>query len=413
MPRKVLLIEDNEANMLLMQELISKAKLIPVSARNLIAAKYIFSSSAPEEFLCAVVDYDLPDAPNGQAIDFALDSFLPTVVITRQLDDEKRNAILKKPVVDYITKENAQVFEYLSRLIGRLQKNKKIGVLVVDGVRARRSPVVDLLRRHNFITFEASSAEQALNIMQRFSIIKLLLLDDDSLPNMSAVELLSELRGIYNKEELAIIGLVGGKRTGMSARYIKSGANDYLTKPYCHEEFFCRIMQNVDYLESIELIRRAADSDFLTGLPNRRYFFEKVQISQKHQPQQQSLAIIDIDHFKQINDSYGHDCGDYTLKEIAKLVAEHFVDYTAARFGGEEFCVYFANIDHETGVAVLQKFRESLAAKTFKFEKITFHCTASIGLTSRSKGGINAMLRLADQHLYQAKHQGRNRLISD
>ena len=413
MSHKVLLIEDNRASMKLMRELTIKAKLKPVCANSLIEAKHIFSSSDPEEFLCAVVDYELPDAPKGQAVDFALSSFLPTVVVTRYLDEERRLAILKRDVVDYITKENTQVYEYLSRLLARLEKNKKVGVLVVDAIRARRAAMVSLLRRHNFITFEAPDSEQALNIMQRFSIIKLILVDDDGLPNMNAIEMLSQLRQNFKKEDLAIIGLSSNRNSALSARYIKSGANDYMLKPYHHEEFYCRIMQNVEYMENIELIRRAADSDFLTGLPNRRYFFEKVNVSQGHKPVLQSLAIIDVDHFKNINDSYGHDCGDYTLKEIAKLVAEHFADYTAARFGGEEFCVYFSNVEQVEVNNVLEEFRINLAAKSYQFEKNSFTCSVSIGVSHHTKGDINSMIRSADELLYQAKRRGRNQVVSN
>lgn len=413
MARKVLIIEDNEVSMQLMRDLIKKAKLTPICAHNLIEAKHIFSSSAPEEFLCAVVDYELPDAAQGQAIDFTLQSFLPTVVVTGHLDEERRSAILKKEVVDYITKENTQVYEYLSRLLSRLEKNKKVGVLVVDAVRGRRAAMVSLLRRHNFITFEAPDSEHALRLIQRFSIIKLILVDDDGLPNKNAIELLSELRESFQKEDLAVIGLSNSRNSALSARYIKSGANDYLLKPYHHEEFFCRILQNVEYMENIELIRKAANSDFLTGLPNRRYFFDKVTASQGHKPILQSLAIIDVDHFKQINDTYGHDCGDYTLKEIARLVADHFADFTAARFGGEEFCVYFANIEQQQVYSVLEKFRTTLASKNYQFEQHNFTCSVSIGLSHDAKNGINGLIRAADQLLYQAKHNGRNQTVHD
>lgn len=413
MPQNVLIIEDSLSSMKMMRDLLIKAKLNPICAQNLTEAKYVFSSSSPESFLCAIVDYDLPDAPRGQAIDFTLRSFLPTIVVARHLDDDIREVILKKDIIDYITKENEQVYEYLSRLLSRLEKNKKVGVLVVDALRSRRTAMVSLLRRHNFITFESADAEQALATMQKFSIIKLLIVDDEGLPRVSGIELLSLLRREYKKEDLAFIGMTLLKKPGLSARYIKSGANDFLLKPYCHEEFFSRVMQHVEYMENIELIRRAADSDFLTGLPNRRYFFEKVETHQKHKPQRQALAILDIDHFKAINDTYGHDCGDYSLKEIAKLVAIHFADFTAARFGGEEFCVYFANQDPSHAHQALEQFRTALATKVFKFEKNTFHCTVSIGLTHQTKDGISGMIRLADKHLYLAKNNGRNQIATD
>lgn len=99
---------------------------------------------------------------------------------------------------------------------------------------------------------------------------------DDNLPGISSIEKLSQLRINFKKDDLAVIGASSGTGSGVSARFIKSGANDYLPKPDCHEEFFCRIMQNVEYIQNIELIRRVAYSDFLTGLPNRRYFFDRV-----------------------------------------------------------------------------------------------------------------------------------------
>lgn len=412
MQRKVLIVEDSKTSMNLMRGLITKAKLRPICTTSLVEAKHVFSSSAPEEYLCAVVDFNLPDAPNGEAIDFTIESFLPTIVVTGRLDESTRTTILKKNVVDYIPKENAQVYDYLTRLLNRLDKNKKIGVLVVDDSRVSRNSMTALLRRHNFITFEASDAEQGIESLRSNSNIRLAIIDEN-MPGMSGIQMISELRKSYSKEDLGIIGISSDTTSGLSARFIKSGATDYLHKPYCHEEFFCRIMQNVERLENIATIRRVANSDYLTGLPNRRHFFTRVTAEQKAAPKSESLAIIDIDHFKKINDTYGHDCGDYTLKELAKLVAEYFADYTAARFGGEEFCVYFSNTSPQKVLQVMEGFREAIETKKLTFEKQNLSCTVSVGLTHKNKGGINAMLRLADEHLYSAKNNGRNLVVTD
>jgi diguanylate cyclase (GGDEF)-like protein len=269
-----------------------------------------------------------------------------------------------------------------------------------------------LLRRHNFITIEAVDAEQGIDVLRSHSNIKLAIIDEN-MPGMSGIQMISELRKTYSKEDLGIIGISSDTKSGLSARFIKSGATDYLHKPYCHEEFFCRIIQNIERLENIETIRRVANSDYLTGLPNRRHFFTRVAASLNIVPKSQSLAIIDIDNFKKINDTFGHDCGDYTLKELAKLVAEFFADHTAARFGGEEFCVYFSSTEPDKVLQIMEDFRKAIANKTLTFEKQNLSCTVSIGVTHKSKGGINAMLRLADEHLYTAKNGGRNQVISD
>lgn len=412
MKHKVLVIEDSKASMRVLQRVIGKAKLNAVCADSLSAAKHIFENSTPESYLCAVVDYTLPDAPNGEAIDFAIQSYIPVIVITGRIDEQIRDHVLKKEVVDYIPKENAQVYEYLSRLLGRLEKNKTVGVLVVEDSRVSRKHMISLLRRHNFITYAASGGKQGLELLKQNHNIKLVI-TDENMPDMTGVQLVAEIRKSYSTDELSIIGISSDVSSALSARFIKSGASDYLTKPYCHEEFFCRVLQNVENIENIEAIHRAANSDYLTGLPNRRHFFNRAELAIKHTPTTQSLALIDLDHFKQVNDVYGHDCGDLVLKEVAKLIVAHFANYCVARFGGEEFCIFLPGVKLEDARNLLDEFRLEISQKVINFEGHKISCTLSIGLTDKFTDSIESMLRIADENLYRAKEKGRNRIETD
>lgn len=409
---KVLLIEDSEASMRVLKRVIGKANLDVITANSLAEAKVIFENTSPESYLCAVVDYTLPDAPDGEAIDYAIDAFIPVVVITGRIDEDVRDHILSKNVVDYIPKQNAQIFEYLSRLLGRLEKNKHIGVLVVDDSRVSRSKMVSLLSRHNFLTYSASGAKEALQILRDNSQIKLMI-TDQNMPDMSGIELVAEARKLYNKDELSIVGVSSDSSPALLARFIKSGANDYLTKPYCHEEFFCRVVQNVEHIEQIDAIRRAANSDYLTGLPNRRHFFNQVATSMRRGLNEMSLALIDLDYFKSINDTYGHDFGDIVLKEIAKIITRHFSRFHVSRFGGEEFCIFFRDVGQQKAFELLEEFRKDVEKKVFKSRNVNHSCTLSIGLTSVANKKIEAMLSVADQHLYDAKANGRNQIVGD
>ena len=328
------------------------------------------------------------------------------------MDDRTRNMVLKKSVVDYITKENAQVYDYLSRLLIRLEKNKSIGVLVVDDSRVSRNKMSDLLSRHNFICYSASNAEQGLALLQQHADIKLVIVDEH-MPGMSGVQMVSELRKHFSKEELGIIGISSAGGSRLSARFIKSGANDYLNKPYCHEEFFCRILQNVEIIENIETIRRTANSDYLTGLPNRRYFFSSVKGILRSQDADLALALIDLDHFKKVNDQHGHDAGDRVLKTVAKLLAKHFRHCQVARFGGEEFCIFFYNTSIEEAKDALESFRRSLCEMPIATTKGQIYCSVSIGLTNHFHGKVESMLSQADKNLYLAKANGRNQLVCD
>ncbi|MDC6636361.1 diguanylate cyclase, partial [Leclercia adecarboxylata] len=147
---------------------------------------------------------------------------------------------------------------------------------------------------------------------------------------------------------------------------LKNGANDFLRKPFSREEFFCRVSQNVDQLELIGTLQDLATRDFLTGLPNRRCFLEQ---SQRQLPQlhldgeQVAVAMIDIDHFKHINDTHGHEAGDDALRAVAAAVAQHArQEDLIARFGGEEFCLLVPGMDEEQAVHYFDELRQAIAA---------------------------------------------------
>ncbi len=412
MQRKVLVIENSDSALKLVSKLVTQAGLDPVGARTLTEARHKFANSTPEEYLCAVVGYQLPDAPHGEAIDFTITSFIPTIAVTDGVDNDTREAVLARDVVDYIAKENTQVYDYLSRLMARLDKNKHIAVLVVDHHRASRTSMAALLQRHNFQTYTAVDQEEALLQMATKPNIRLVITDEGTATH-PATEFIDTLRKAFSKEELAIIGVSSGQSALNSARFLKSGANDVLRKPYCHEEFLCRIMQNIEMIENVMAIRRAADTDYLTGLPNRRHFFYSVGLGAKPIPPTPALALLDLDHFKRINDTYGHDAGDKVLKTVARLLERVFGDVLVARFGGEEFCVFMAEISPGHAVERMNNFIARLAQTPIKLGKQTINITVSVGLTTKTSHHIEDLLSKADKLLYRAKAQGRNQVVSD
>lgn len=408
--QKVLVIEDSVTSMKVIKHLIKNVGLEPVGASSLAEARTALARSSAEEYLCAVVDYCLPDALDGEAISFAISSSIPTVVITGRLDEKTRTSVLNKDVVDYIPKENAQVYEYLGRLIKRLEKNKEIGILVVDDSRLSRTMITSLLNRHNFVTYEAEDGEEGLAALRQYKNIKLVL-TDENMPNMSGLDMVAEIRRTISKDDLAIIGLSGEGSSALSARFIKSGANDYLNKPYCHEEFFCRVIQNVENIENIEAIRRASNTDYLTGLPNRRHFFNRISANLKIAPSNVVLGLVDADLVRRINEAYGYEAGDLALKEVAHLLEKHFADSHLSRFGGEEFCVYSSGKSIDSVVKKFETFREAVEAKRIKINDEDIHCTVSIGVSSQFEGNIQDTLRIAAGNLKAAHDNGKNQLV--
>lgn len=363
------------------------------------------------DYFCAVVDYVLPDAPNGEAIPLTIGASIPTIVMTGKLDDKTRDTVMRYPVVDYITKESRQAYLYLETQLKRLPRNESVRVLIVDDSKNTRNHINNLLLRHKYLIAHANNGEVALEQLEKFDDIKVIITDNE-MPNMNGITLTSKIREKFNSEDKVIIGISGSDDNRVSANFLKNGADDYLRKPFCPEEFYCRVSQNLDMQENIATIRRQANSDYLTGLPNRRYFFEQADNLLKKQKFAHQVAMLDIDFFKSVNDNYGHNAGDLVLKEVSRLFDTMFgKEHLIARLGGEEFAVLFSNDQHQRNQALLEQFRDTVSQLEINHQQQTLKVTISIGAIIADTQSTDELLKQADVYLYQAKEQGRNRLI--
>lgn len=411
--KTILVVEDSKPIAQVHKHIAQRVGLRAVVANTHEETQAILNQS--KDFFCAIVDYSLPDAVNGEAIDTVMETGIPTIVMTGMLNASVRETILKRPVVDYIPKETKQAYEYLQQLLDQLQRNSYIKVLVVDDSSPSRNYLSNLLHRHNFKVHEALDGVDALQVLQRHPDIKLVITDQE-MPNMNGITLTNRIREKYSKEDMSIIGISGTADMSLTARYIKNGANDYLHKPFCPEEFYCRVMHNIQAIQNIETIRRQANSDYLTGLPNRRYFFHSAERIHKNAASGGNaitVAMMDIDFFKKINDTYGHSAGDEVLKQMANLLREEFTNDLVARFGGEEFCILLSNVSMEEALNRLNIFREKIADTEVKYDEFSIQFSVSIGVSRQLTSNLDALLTLADQNLYKAKSSGRNRIVGD
>ena len=254
---------------------------------------------------------------------------------------------------------------------------------------------------------------KALEVMKQHKNIKMVVTDLE-MPEMDGIALTNELRREYTRDQLAIIGISGASNGIHSARFIKNGADDFLRKPFCPEEFYCRMTQNIENLKNIEQIQKAANTDYLTELPNRRAFFTEAEsrinlYRQKNVPF--CVAMLDIDLFKQVNDSYGHEAGDHILKVLALYMRKHFGAGLCARLGGEEFAVLLPGLDEDQLYNKLDDFRREISVSQLTYEDHHITFTVSIGFTSGSEQTLAQHISEADIALYSAKENGRNQVV--
>ncbi len=377
------------------------------------AANYSEAQGLLEElggFLCTVLDYCLPDAENGEVIDLALKHDQKAIVLSANFRDDAHNQLLQKGILDYLLKDSSSWITDLVAMISRLERNKHHHALVVDDSKTIRQRLKQLFEHQYIKTTTAKDGIDALSIMKKNRDISFIVIDYD-MPNMDGITLLRSIRDLHDRNRLPILGLSGcEERTMLTARFLKAGANDFLYKPYNQEELFCRVHQLLDMKEANDKLYDLANKDELTGLWNRRYFF-----SHEHScsigNSNYSIAMLDIDHFKYINDNYGHSCGDLVIKTIANVLKLHFDKSTVARLGGEEFCICFRG-EYSQFIATLEKMRQRIEKLSIPYEGNRVSVRISIGAT-HTHGPLNHQLTKADNLLYHAKQTGRNQLICD
>ncbi|WP_434137206.1 response regulator [Photobacterium leiognathi] len=404
MQHQVLVVEDSRAFRHYLDDQLQQAGFKAVFAENLAQAKSLLSD--PESYLCAVLDYCLPDAQDGEIIDLVLKHKIKSIVLTAQFNDEIREKVLAKGVLDYLLKDSAASVAYLVPLLLRLKSNLDHKALVVDDSDTVRNHVSNLLEKQNLTVYEASDGNEALQIIEDNPDISLVITDND-MPEKDGITMTREIRREHSRNKMAVLGLSGSNDSTMTAQFLKAGANDFLYKPFNQEEFNCRIHHILNMKDTSDKLYRMANQDALTGLWNRRYFFtHSCCQSESHQ---RNIAMIDIDFFKKVNDTYGHDGGDAVLITVSKIIDAHFPEAIVARFGGEEFCIKHCG-NYQTFIATLELVRQRIESITVPYLEQKIEVTISIGATTGLED-IDELLKIADDNLYSAKQNGRNQLV--
>jgi len=409
---RILIVEDNKALAKVISKRIKESLDFEVDIAYCLKEAKLFLKRYT--YFLALLDLKLPDDSDGEVVDYVLSKDTKVIVLSGNIDKEFRMKMLEKDIIDYINKSGVHDLHYVVQSIQRLQKNQLHKVLVVDDSILFRKQMFKMLENLLFTVFTAKHGEEALEIIAEHPDISLVI-TDYHMPKMDGFKLTQEIRQIYKKEDLSIIALSSNSDSEINAMFLKHGANDYITKPFSKEEFSCRINNIVEALENLNIVTNNANRDFLTGLYNRRYFFTNMNeyIENNEEQQNYAIAMVDIDFFKKINDTHGHDNGDKVIVALANILTSNTNQHDiVSRFGGEEFCIILKDIDKNKAEDILNRLRETVEntmVYTDKNEKISF--TISTGAVMNSEKSLNDSIVDADAMLYQAKETGRNKVI--
>ncbi|MBN9467372.1 MAG: diguanylate cyclase [Bosea sp.] len=413
--RKILVVEDSKTySIALCRRLTEEIGLELVACRSLNELHEAVTENIAA-YTLAVVDLNLPDAPRGEAIDFTVQRGIPTIVHTGTFDFETRNRIMERDVIDYVPKDSEFALETVVRTVRRALANRRTRILVVDDVKATRGLLARMLTVQQYDVVEASSGAEALAYLEANPDVRLVV-TDYNMPGMDGYALTRHIRRRFSASGLRVIGVSSSNDRMVSVGFLKAGAHDFISMPFVPEELQCRIASNAETQEQIEQLRNLASRDALTGLFNRRHFFEHAPAliaEARARWQKSAVAILDIDDFKQLNDSHGHDLGDRALAGVARCLSQSIEGSNSllARIGGEEFAILFPGLDAKAAMRRADHVRLDVSHETVTLGEHQVALTASIGVAEIDENvSFDQALVAADRALYAAKREGRNRV---
>ena len=300
-------------------------------------------------------------------------------------------------------------------------------ILVADDEPINRALIQRRLERAGYRVLVAQNGREAVEVARRERPDLIIL--DVMMPVMDGLEACRLLKEDETTRDTPVIFLSARDETDIKVSGLSLGANDYISKPFKAEELLARVYVAMrlkrerdtlrkraeDAVERAEAAQERAMTDALTGLLNRyglQHILTRELAEARRYNRPLSCLVIDLDHFKSVNDTHGHSVGDVALQQIATVLSDNVRGSDMVfRYGGEEFLVLLPETDLEGAVSLAEKIRQATAARSFGDGERVFSLTLSGGAaTLWDNESGNDMIARADMSLYDAKRQGRNRI---
>ncbi len=287
-------------------------------------------------------------------------------------------------------------------------------VLIVEDDAAIRNLITDFLKEKNFDISYAQNGAEGLQIAttEKPSVI----LADIVMPEMNGIEMIRQLRKLPGTMLIPVIALTAVNTLENKIEVFAAGGDGILIKPFDLQELQARIERSIQISENFMKLTYV---DALTSVYNRRLFDDRLPVEvnrARRYKQDLSLVMLDIDHFKKFNDTYGHRAGDFVLGSIAQHVKKSLrAQDLVCRYGGEEFTIIMPATRSSDAAMVMSRIRADLQDRYFysPFDDKDFNIRISIGVASfpENSQDHDTLMRMADEALYEAKLTGRNKVV--
>jgi len=302
-------------------------------------------------------------------------------------------------------------------------------ILIVEDESISRIVLARTLEKNKYEVLKAKDGQEGWEIFKKEKDDIYIVILDWIMPKINGLKLCSMIKNATLSHYVYIIFLTSKRDIKDIVKGLEAGADDYLTKPFDRKELLARVNVGLRIIklesalkEANEKLHILAITDSLTEILNRRAVIDSLikEISRSGRERKPlCIAMLDIDHFKAINDTYGHVAGDKVLVEVVTRAKAGLRPYDIiGRFGGEEFVIGIVNTDQEKSIEITERIRKNICEMPFRVGRKNLNVSVSIGLTNITPpeiidptGVLDEMIKIADDALYEAKEMGRNKVV--
>ena len=411
---RVLIAEQEQAVRDALVDRVEQSLGVTADAVNTAASVRKLMEQHAGEYVLAVVDTRLPDAPNGEVLDSLTANSIPTIAIASKVTDEIADRLLDKHIIDCVLKRTDEDTELLADLVQQTLCNPQRKILYFSTDDFNRKKIRQLLDIHRYTIIDVRNKADIRRQLSEHRDISLVIMDQSTL-QFNAIDTISELRQLYRREDLAITAVCDQSDQQLGAKLLRAGASDVIRQPMPTDEFYYRIKQCVESVERVREIKYSATRDLLTGVYNRDYLFdvgEKLYASAQRGDIRLTLAMIEIDNFEEITTQHSPKASNTALETLAPLLsAELRQNDVLARYDASTFICLISNVGDHNAIMVCERIRRLVNKSRIEYQDRTFTVSCSIGASTNPDDSLLKMIGNARQSLQYAIEKGRNCVV--
>jgi diguanylate cyclase (GGDEF)-like protein len=408
---RVLIAEQEQAVRDALAERVFNSLGVQADTVNTASAVRKLLQSHANEFVLAVVDTRLPDAPDGEVLEVLTQNNIPTIALSSSVNEHVVDRLQDRHIIDCVLKRNDEDINLIADIVERTLCNHQRKIIFFSNNDFNRKNIRQLLDIHRYTVIDVRNEAEIRRQLGSHSDTSLILIDHHSIQH-DELQLINSLRQQYRREDLAIAVVCDEQNSRSSARMLRAGATDVIHRQHQTDEFYYRVQQCVESIERVREIKYSATRDLLTGVYNRDYVFDigkKLFAGAQRGDTTLAVAVLEIDNISDLTTTHGIEVSNAVLKATANLLSNEFrKNDVLARYSADKFICLATNVGSHNARMVFERVRQKLATSPVEYQSHVVSTSATIGVSTNADDSFLGMIANAELQLENAIETGRN-----